>query len=234
MSPVDPAPRPVWTTGIVDLHHHDALNDLDAAVRDGLVALIHKVTEGKDWTDPRAKARLTAARARGVLCGAYHFASASTNGATQAAFFLRTVASIGLDGMLLALDLEHNPGSAGTMSTAEAVAFCEAVHAATGRWPLFYAGLSDLRNRVATANAMQRATLSRCPLWLAAYGPDPAKITPPNVWPAYALHQYTNGGDGPHDATAWPKRVEGIGGCDRSAFRGSVDELRAWWGSAGR
>lgn len=219
------------TTGIVDVHHDDGGYDLAHAAELGLVALVHKCTEGKDWRDPACEAALGAAQALGLLTGAYHFGSASAPGVVQADWFLQHARP----GDLLALDLEHNPGSSGTMSTAEAAAFCQHVFDHTGRWPVFYAGLADLRNRMATVDAASRAILAQCPLWLAAYGPDPARTTPPAPWSSWSLMQYTNGADGPFDRVLYPRATAGFKRTaqDRSCFRGTADELRAWWSTVG-
>ena len=219
------------TTGIVDIHHDDGAFDLAAAQRAGLVALIHKASQGKDWHDPGFDAAMDAAHAAGLLVGAYHFGSDSSPGEVQADFFLRTVGH-DITSALLALDLEHNPDTVGgTMSTTNAALFVRRVHDATNRWPVLYAGLSDLRARIKAAAPDVVAVLANCPLWLAAYGPDPRALAAPAPWASWTLHQYTNGADGPTDATTFPRRTPGFARQiqDRSCFRGTADELRAWW-----
>lgn len=221
---------------ILDLHHNDGRYDLRVS---GMVALIHKATEGKDWRDPRFAAALTEARNCGMLVGAYHFGSASSTGAVQADFFLGEVRPQGED-VLRVLDLENNPGSSGTMTTAQAADFVARVHEVTGRWPVLYAGAYDLRGRWKVSTPEQRATLARCPLWLAQYGEPPTPRSypsGPDGWPSgWSLWQYTNGTAGPSDQRTYPRTVPGFRDPtqDRSVFRGTVDELRAWWASAGR
>lgn len=230
-----PAPQP-WTTGIVDIHHDDGGYDLDAAVKGGLVALIVKATEGKDFVDRGFEPGMVAAAKAGVLRGAYHFGSASAPGATQADFFLRTLDLTHRPDVLPALDLEHNPGSAGTMTTTEAANFVRRVWDRTGRWPLLYMGLSNARARMAAASMADRAILVQCPLWLAAYGPDPRRLAAPAPWSAWILHQYTDGPYGPSDTTTFPRHTPGFARevQDRSCFRGSLDDLRRRWATAGR
>lgn len=222
-----------FCTGVVDLHHHDGTFDLVAARAAGLVALVHKATEGKDFRDKGFVGAVDAARAAGLEVGAYHFASASAPGQAQADFFLATV---GTRAALLALDFERNPGSAGTMKLTEAAAFVRRVHERTGRWPLFYAGLSHLSGEVARASADVLATLAHCPLWLAAYGPNPLRLVPPRPWERWSLQQYTNGAAGPADRDRFPRSTPGFtrAAQDRSVFRGTPDELRAWWQTCGR
>lgn len=232
-------------TGVVDLHHADHTYDLAAAQRAGLVAVIHKCTEGSDWFDPAFPVAMSRLRGVGLLRGAYHFARNSSPGETQADFFLGAVRALAEDtsDVLLALDLEgelddpRTPINEAptTMTTESAAAFVARIHERAGRWPLLYAGLSKLRTRMKRCDAATRETLGRCPLWLAAYGPDPRRLTPPAPWATWALQQYTNGKAGPRDRGMFPRTTPGFErlGQDRSAFRGTVEELAAWWATAG-
>lgn len=226
-------PSPVLCTGIVDLHHSDGAYDLAAARAGGVVALIHKATEGKDFRDKGFVAAMDAAKIAGVCRGAYHFASASAPGEVQADFFLDVV---GDRAELLVLDFETNPGSAGTMDLANALRFVTRVREVTGRWPVFYGYLSMLRNVCTKATPEQRAVLARCPLWLAAYGPDPLTVRVPAAWERWDLMQYTNGSDGPADRARYPRSVPGFARAaqDRSVFRGTEDDLLVFWKLCGR
>lgn len=229
-----PLDLPQILTGVVDLHHadHRRSDDLAAAKRAGMVALIHKATEGRDWCDPAFTATMAECKSVGIMRGAYHFGSASADGVAQADFFLGVV---GDHAELLVLDLERNPGSAGTMSTTAAVAFVERVHETTGRWPVLYAGAHDLGKRMEKASPEERAILGRCPLWLAAYGPDPLTLEPPSPWRAWWLQQYTNGAAGPRDQVRFPRTTVGLGKpTDRSVYRGSVEQLAVDWKVVGR
>ena len=226
-------PTPALCTGIVDLHHSDGRVDLDAAKAGGIVALIHKATEGKDWRDPAFAQRMGEAKAAGILRGAYHFASNSADGAAQCDHFLDTVGDLA---ELHVLDFETNHGSAGTMSLANVLAFLDRAWERTGRRVVLYGYLSMLRNVCAAATPEQRAALARHPLWLAAYGPDPLTVRVPTAWSAWAMMQYTNGSDGPADRTRYPRTVPGCARAaqDRSAFRGDAEALTLWWKTCGR
>lgn len=224
-------------TGIIDIHHGDGAYDLAAAKAAGIVALFHKATEGQDWRDKGFARAMDAAKVHGLLRGAYHFGSASASGAEQADFFLGVVAPLGPD-VLLALDLERNPGSAGTMTTEEGAAFLLRVYDQTGRWPLLYAGRSELNTRVAKASPVVRAILARAPLWLAQYGEPPTTKQVPSLWPdGWSLWQYTSSlTNGPSDRARYPRGAPGFTrrSQDRSCFRGTPEELRAFWSSVGR
>ena len=55
-------PSPVLCTGIVDMHHSDGAYDLAVSRAGGIVAMIHKATEGLDWRDPKFIAAIHALR----------------------------------------------------------------------------------------------------------------------------------------------------------------------------
>lgn len=226
-------PSPVLFTGIVDLHHSDGAYDLAAVRAGGIVAMIHKATEGLDWLDPKFTAAMDACKVHGIARGAYHFASGNGDGAAQADFFLSVV---GDRAELLVLDFETNHGSAGNMTLGNAVAFVTRVREVTGRWPVFYGYLSMLRAECSRATPEQRAVLARCPLWLAVYGSNPLTVRVPKAWESYFMLQYTNGSDGPADQITFPRKTPGFARArqDRSVFRGTEDDLLVFWKLCGR
>lgn len=230
MAPAPATARPSLHTGILDGNHGDFARMDVARVRTegGIVAVIWKASEGKDWKDPAFTRAVAASRQHGLLVGAYHFGSGSSPGEVQAEHFLHVVGPLlGAEGMVLALDLENNPNrGAGDMSATQAEAFVQRVHARTGVWPLVYTG-----RYVRAAQQARGTDLAQCPLWMAAYGPDPLAGKLPLAWSEWALWQYTNGGAGPSRVAVYPRKTPGIGGCDRSVFRGTAEELRAWWDS---
>lgn len=226
-------------TGICDVAHMDGAWEFDVAARAGVVAVIHKATEGRTVKDSVFAHAMRCAPMVGMLRGAYHFGRPH-DVPGQVEEFLETVhAAVGdAQDVLLALDLEGSLDKPSTMSTSEAAEFVTLLRARTGRWPLLYAGASKLRQRmrVRVASPGVRGALASCPLWLAAYGPDPATYDAPEPWAAWSLLQYTDGRPdvGPDDEAAYPRTTPGFHLCDRSAWRGTVGELRAWWLSAGR
>jgi lysozyme len=226
------APKPnALCTGIVDVHHGEPY-DLTTAVAGGVVALIHKATEGKDWRDPDFDAFNSRATTAGVLRGAYHFASASAPGAVQADFFVATVNPTMRPGMLLVLDIERNPNAAaGSMDLANAAAFVARVHALTGRWPVFYSYPSRIGELVHGAAPADVATVAKCPLWLAQYSDPPKHV--PGAWADWFLWQYSDWANGPTDRVRYPRETPGFGRVDRSCFRGTEADLRAAWGTVG-
>jgi len=198
---------------VVDLSHHNGEVDLEMAKRDGILAVIHKATQGLAFVDPLYAANRDQARDAGLLWGAYHFGTGG-DGVAQAEHFLATAECQGKD--LLVLDLEVDPQGP-SMTLREARSFVSHLRLATGRWPGLHAGyyLKEL------LGAHADPVLGKCWLWVADYGPTP--VVPP-AWPTWTLWQYTDGAIGPE-----PHRVEGIGRCDRDRFQGGAEELTSFW-----
>lgn len=223
-------------TGILDVSHweYDRLGArgivtaLASAKAAGIGVVIAKATQGKDYVDPSWKKWARAVRDAGLLLGAYHFNSNTSPGDDQAEWFLKalddTPETYGRDDMLLCLDYERNPNPAHTMTQSDARAFVHRIHARTGQRPTVYGDSSFLGqfNR-------ERDVLAEFPLWVAAYGPSNPKL--PKAWSTagWTLFQYTNGTSGPGNQTTYPRLTPGFGKCDRSAFDGTFEELRAAW-----
>lgn len=215
-------------TGIIDCHAKEA-RGLKEAFAGGIKALIHKATEGRDFKDKGFLAAIREARALGMLVGAYHFGSNSCPGAQQADFFLSVVAPVLEPDLLLVLDWETNPNAAaGTMHLDNARAFVTRVYEKTGRWPVFYSYISMLRSQVIDP----KDPVGNCPLWCAKYGNG--EPTPPKAWKKLDLWQYSDYANGPSDTAKYPRITPGMGPTDRSAFKGSYEELKTWWLSCGK
>lgn len=194
----------------------------------GIAGVICKATQGQDWRDGTFARIVTAARGAGLVVGAYHFASGSSDGAQQADHFLSTVAPLFTGGsIVLALDWEGNPDRTnGDMTPENARRFVQRIHDRTGVWPLLYSGTSYLGSHLGRAPC---PILGQCPLWAAQYGEEPGDSRVQDSWHDWTLWQYTNGGSGPRDQRRYPRKTPGIGGCDRSVFDGDETALCAWW-----
>ncbi len=209
---------------IVDLNHDNHI-DFDQARTAGIVAIIHKATEGADFKDNKYRDRRDIALSKGFLWGAYHFSS-SRRVSDQVENFLDTV-QWGVDPArdqrtLLCLDFE--PSSSGPdMTLEQAEDFVLLVRNKTGRYPMIYGG-SLLREKIGTS---ENEILRHCPLWYARYRNSPIGI-PVNTWDDYTLWQYTDGEFGPE-----PHSVPGMGGTDRNQFAGTKEELQSAWPFAG-
>ena len=188
--------------GIVDLSHWNPEPlDFAAARAAGIAAAILKATQGADGIDPVFAARVAAARAAGLLVGAYHFLDAA-DPVAQAAHFLAVAGTL----PVLALDLERDPSGPSTIP-AQAAGAAARIATATGRPPLIYVGR--------WFPGLPQAALATCPLWLPEYGAAP--VCPPG-WRQWRLWQYTDRAE-----------VPGLGRVDRSRFAGDPAALAAWW-----
>jgi lysozyme len=199
---------------IVDLYHLNTVN-LARARADGVVAVIHKATEGATVRDGEYRRRRDKAKALGLLWGAYHFSS-GVSVSDQVENFLEH-AEPG-DDDVVALDWEEST-SGPDMTLEQARRFVEMIRSELGRWPLVYGG----RLLRETVGAKRDPILANCPLWYSRYASTPIGI-PAATWPTYTLWQFNDGNSGLR-----PHTVKGIGRCDHNRFAGSVDELRLQW-----
>jgi lysozyme len=202
-----------YTDIVIDLSHHNCNVNLARAAQDGIAAVIHKSTQGVSYVDPMYRENLAQAKGANLLWGAYHFGTGE-DGVAQAEFFLDTVQPA--DDTLLVLDFEANPQGA-SISIEDARAFLVHVYSETGRWPGIYGGyyLKQL------LGSLLDPTFQNCWFWLSQYGPT--AVVPPN-WSSWTLWQYTNGAAG-----VQPKKVAGVGFCDRSFYCDTTEQLREKW-----
>ena len=201
---------------VIDLSHHNNVTGFAAIKADGIVGVIHKATQGTNYTDPMYASRRPQALAAGLWWGAYHFATGD-DPIAQAKYFLSVVNPGPTD--LLVLDFEQNSGGS-SMTLAGAEQFVSYVHGETGRWPGLYSGAYIKQLLGNNTNP----TLANCWFWLSEYGPT-AKV--PANWPTWTMWQYTDGTIGPE-----PHAVNGVGNCDRDQFNGSMEGLARLWGQA--
>jgi lysozyme len=195
---------------IIDLSHHNSVTDWQAIKDAGMLAVLHKASQGSSYVDPTYHSRKQAALAAGLLWGAYHFGE-SGNPTVQADHFLRTVQPEPTD--LLVLDWEEYIDT--TMRLSEAEIFVHHVAERIGRVPGLYSGQAFLTEQV---QRRQRSVLQGCWLWLARYSSELPVV--PQLWPTWSLWQYTDSGTVPG--------VEGP--CDRNKFNGDEAGLYRLWG----
>lgn len=161
------------TPVVVDLSHHNDVGDWSKVYASGIRGIIHKATQGSSYVDPNYAERKAAAKAAGLLWGAYCFGD-SSDVSKQVEHFL-SVAGTEPD-TLLALDYE--PNGANTMSLAQAKQFLQMVYDKTGQRPILYSG-NLLKEQLKKPDPF----FSAHRLWLAQYGPR-AKLPPgfSNYW----------------------------------------------------
>jgi lysozyme len=199
---------------IIDIYHLNTV-DLAMARANGIVAVIHKATEGATVTDAEYRGRRDKAKTLGLLWGAYHYSSGASV-SDQVANFIEQAEPDESD--VVALDWESSSDGP-DMTLEQACRFVEMIKSELGRWPVVYGG----RLLRETLGAKRQPVLANCPLWYSRYRSAPIGI-PTATWPTYTLWQFTDGNDGPA-----PHTVKGIGRCDRSRFAGTIDELNLQW-----
>ena len=190
--------------GIIDINHNNDI-DLAAAKAAGIVAVIHKATEGATYQDPLYSTRRAQAKELGLLWGAYHFGTAASVD-DQIANFL-TAAALE-DGDLAALDYEENSGN--QMSLDQAEEFVTAFMSETGWLPLIY-GSNLLKG------AGSSSVLGSCKLWIADYTTASQPTLPP-LFNSYTLWQFSDG-----------TVLTAGAAVDRDAYDGTQAELIAGW-----
>lgn len=199
---------------IIDMRH-GGLPDFVAAQAAGIVAVIHKATEGGSFRDPEYPTRRDTCKRLGLLWGSYHFVSGMSV-TDQVANYLTWGAPATDE--LMCVDYERST-SGPDMSLEQLERMVVLLESETGRSPMIYGG-HLLRHALGLEAS---PILARCGLWYSRYAESPVGI-PPQVWSRYTLWQYTNGAAGP-----LPHHVPGVGRCDRSVFNGTVEELHAQW-----
>ncbi len=205
---------------VIDLYHGDEVSSFDAGRVAGVLGVIHKATTGESGRDDVYAERRTAAKAAGLLWGAYHWGTAKPV-AKQVDNFLKWAKPD--DQTLVALDYEQTAGN--QMTLAQAREFLERIEEKLGRKAVIYSAntLKDaLGSRIDTYFGEHR-------LWLAQYGPRPQVQA---SWDRYWLWQFTEGkANDPRR-----KRVPGIPGnalgeLDCNYYPGTAEQLAVEWAS---
>lgn len=203
---------------IIDIYWREdvKLSELaDDSDYNGIIAVIHKGTEGLRIRDRKYHARKKEWKEMGLLWGHYHFASGS-NGADQAKHYLDFVEPEKDEFMCL----DYEPSSSGPDMTArQAEAFICQVKKDTGRYPCIYGG-HMIREELPNTRG---SIFSNCPLWYCRYGSS-AKGVPDNIWPnGWTLWQYTDGHVGGQPQLTAGYRL------DRNRFSGTAAQLKKQW-----
>lgn len=206
---------------VVDISHHNNVQDLTATAAAGIWGVIHKASQGRNYRDPDYAARRIKAREAGLLWGAYHFNDGS-DVAGQVDWFLKCAAPDA--STLLVLDFEDNPKS--NMNVQQAVQFLRLLEQKTGRKGAIYSG-NRLKETIGQLSAADSGYLGQHRLWLCQYGP---RAVMPAGFSHYWLWQYTGDGSGlpPHNV---PGIVAGNRGLDLNVYDGDRGGLvREWAG----
>lgn len=199
---------------VVDLSHWDPAENYIEVLKDGIVGVIYKATEGTSYTDPTYVSQQQSAKKAGLKWGAYHFATAADLSG-QINNFLR-YASPDPD-ELFCLDWEDYGSN--TMSLSSVKTWITEVENALRREGqcVLYSGNTA---KEALGNTVDKF-LGERRLWLCQYGSTPKWQ---KSWEKYWLWQFTDGQVGPE-----PHTISGIGPCDINSYDDDADHLIATW-----
>lgn len=207
------------TPRVVDISHHNVVKDLQATATAGVWGVIHKASQGRAYTDPDYALRRQAAKAAGMLWGAYHFNTGDPVNLQVDNFLTKAQPD---DHTLMVLDYEDNRPS--QMNIEQAVDFLHQLEAKLGRKGAIYSG-NRIKETINHLGRDERAYLTSHRLWLCQYG---SKARMPDGWSKYWLWQYTGDGIGPTPHNV-PGIVAGNGGIDLNTYDGTREQLDAEW-----
>lgn len=194
---------------VIDISHHNTINDFAALKAAGILGVIHKCTQGANYSDPVYFPRRKLARDAGLLWGAYTFNTGEDVQKQVDNFFAHADPD---DQTLMCLDFEDNPSS--QMSIVQCVQFLTIAEKRLGRKLVLYSG-----NRVKDllGNKINEYLGSHM-LWNAQYGPV-SKVQA--SWKSQWLWQFREDG-----------RLPGTDGAiDFDIYLGSDADLATEWAS---
>ncbi len=203
-------------------------------VESGIWGVIHKARQGLGYGDPKYVSRMAAAKAAGLLWGAYDFSTHDDVNENVTSFL--AYANLG-KADLAVLDFEDDRAS--NMTGDQAYAFLLIVSQKLARPCAIYGG-NRIREQINPKDPKWISAARDIPLWQCRYTKgqpvDNAalfdEISPIPPWEKNFLIQYTGDGVGPA-----PHTVSGLqNGADLNAFLGTKEELAAIWagGSGGQ
>lgn len=216
---------------VVDLSHHNVGpdgGDIDfSAMKDfGIRGVILKATQGVTYHDPTFLDRREAARAAGLLVGAYDFNTGDPV-KQQVEYFFDFVKPD--DQMLCALDFEDNKKS--NMSLQQAREYLEYADQKLGRNFWLYTG-NRFKQLITDADEDMASFFGQHKLWLAQYGPQP-KLVDVNgdrlPWDKATLWQFS--GDGVNNQGISVPGVDDAQAStlDMNSYDGTDEQLAADW-----
>lgn len=151
---------------LIDRANVNGSDDYHAAHRLGAQWGYFKATEGQGFTDETYHSRRKAARAAGLMTGAYMF-SDNTDPIAETERFLDVIGDLGhrVGELRPCIDIERSPNGVPTLAHAEAMA--SHLRAKLGYWPTVYGSTSVMAPYRAASLALRS-----CPYWRAEYGPN--------------------------------------------------------------
>lgn len=191
----------------IDVSAYQGLIDWAAARADGVEYAFIRASDGAAYLDAQFDRNWDAARAQGILRGAYQFFRPDQDPIAQADLLLAKIASSPGD-LPPVIDVEDAGGLDPDAVAAAVRAWIDRVRPVIGREPIIYTGFYFWRDQVGAADMIAS------PLWHAQYTTaECPNIAPP--WPDWAFWQYTATG-----------AVAGVvGDVDVDRFNGTREDL---------
>ncbi|HWU86308.1 MAG TPA: GH25 family lysozyme, partial [Kofleriaceae bacterium] len=168
----------------IDVSYYQGDIDWAAARGDGVEFAFVRATDGLGYIDSRFAQNWEAARAQGVLRGAYQFFRPNQDPIAQADLLLEKLGAVSPGDLPPVIDVEATGGLSPAGVEAAVRTWIDRVRPVIGREPIIYTGLPFWRDNVGAAD------LTASPLWHAQYTTAACpNIAPP--WQDWAFWQYT-------------------------------------------
>lgn len=192
------------TVGGFDVSHYQTDLSLHAKMKaHGSHFCIVKASEGAHNVDGLFHKHWQAAKAQGMITGAYSFFHPSQDPIAQAKLLESIIGKLGPGDLGPVIDWETTDGTASVKDREAGYAFLHEVEKATGKTPIVYGAPYFLN-----ALALDAQRFQRFPLWVAHYGAKCPLV--PSPWTNWTMWQYS-----------------GSGQVDLNLFNGSLDQLKA-------
>lgn len=182
-----------------------------------------RVADGDVMDTLYAKSRLDSIRAAGLTFGPYYFGRTASTGnnfrngrseAAMAVYFAERQGWGKIGDLPLTYDFETLNGQTADVAAKHLIQFIKTYQVIKQHWPILYINPATYNTFKGSLTAEWKATLLKCPLWIAHWD-----VPTPDIldWPQWTFWQYTNKGT-----------VAGIvNPCDLNYFSGSKTDLEA-------
>jgi len=197
----------------MDVSSYEASIDWNAAHAAGIEFAFIRVSDGTQFPDPMFATYWPAARAAGVIRGAYQYFRPEEDAIAQADLLLNATGPAQPGDLPPVLDLEVSGGLTPPQVDAQVHAWVDHITAAIGRAPIVYAGLYSWPTLTGGLD------VTTSPLWIAQYT-SAACPNIPDPWTQWLFWQYTSTGS-----------VAGVAGTadhDLDVFDGSLADLQTF------
>jgi lysozyme len=198
----------------IDISHWQGFPNFAEVEAAGVIAMIHKATEGVSYVDPNRSKNCSAAIAQGIAVATYHWLSPGVDPVAQMKFYLKTVDPV--IGERVVIDYEEDGCTLDELKAAVQALLDDP---------------RDLQITVYSGHLLKEQLGSKhdafladnTDLWLAQYTTG-TPTWPNGTYPTWMLWQYSESGI-----------VDGIDGSkvDLNRFVGSDADLLAWISPAG-